>query len=176
MRPIPATAASLPPASLHGGSLFLTALVGWSGFLVLTGHDPALAVGVRVAGVLTLLGMSVPGWLHAARVARAQRHGEWRRIRALVETRHLPMLAGGDGARLRDTLSLSLLAVMELPLPIYEAAIGVPGRGEAGHRDLATHAEPSRRTVDDPQAEESSAMGEHAGPLADGVVGRTQAA
>ncbi len=176
MRPIAPTAASLPPAWLRGGSLFLTALVGWSGFLVLTGHDPALAVGVRVAGVLTLLGMSVPGWLHEARVARAQRQGEWRRIRALVETRHLPVLARGDGARLRDTLSLSLLAVMELPLPIYEAAIGVLGRGEVDYSDSGRHAELSRRTVDDPRAEESSAVGEHAGPLADGVVGRTKAA
>ncbi len=123
--------ASLPPALLRGGSLFLTALVGWSGFLVLTGHDPALAAGARVAGVLTLLGMLVPGWVHEARLARAARHGELRRVRALVETRPLPVLTRGEGAWLRDTRSLSLLAVTDLPLPASEAAIGVPERGEA---------------------------------------------
>ncbi len=176
MRPIAPTAASLPPAWLRGGSLYLTALVGWSGFLVLTGHDLALAVGARVAGVLTLVGMVVPSWLHAARMARAQRQGEWRRVGTLVETRRLPVLARGDGARLRDTLSLSLLAVMELPLPIYEAAISAPGRGTANHGDPGKHAEPSHRTADDARANERSAMEEHPGPLADGVVGRTKAA
>ncbi len=170
------SAASLPPALLRGGSLFLTALAGWLGFLVLTGHDPAIGVGARVAGVLTLLGMRVPRWVHEARLARVARHGELRRVRALVETRPLPVLARGEGAGLRDTRSLSLLAVTDLPLPVYEAAIGVPEWGEASDGDRGRRAEPSRHATADPRAAERGAIGEDPGRLAGEVARGTKAA
>ncbi len=170
------SAASLPPALLRGGSLFLTALAGWSGFLVLAGDDPALGAGARVAGVLTLLGMLVPRWVHEARLARVARHGEVRRVRALVETRPLPVLARGEDAGLRDTRTLSLLAVADLPLPVYEAAIGAPGRGEASDGDRGRHEESSRHATADPRVGESGATGEDPVARAGEVARGTKAA
>lgn len=127
MGPFATSAASLPPAWLRALGLFLTGLAGWSGSLVLLGHDPAFGSGARVAGLLTLLGMLLPGRLHEALVARSEHAGELRRVRALMETTRLPVLARGDAPGLRDTRSLPLLAP-DLLLPVYEAAIGAPGR------------------------------------------------
>jgi hypothetical protein len=140
----------LPPAWLRGTCLFLTALVGWVGSLLCAGHDPAFATGVRVAGMLTLLGMLAPGWVDEARRVRAERRAALRWVGALVETRSLPVLALKDGRTVRDTLSLSLLAATDLPVPIYEAAIGTPGLVEAGHGDSGVRGGPSQRAADDP--------------------------
>lgn len=130
MRSLGRTAFSLPPAWLRGGSLFLTALTGWCGFLALTGYDPALQPGWQVASALATLGMLVPRALHAMRRARVQQHEELRRMRTLMATHPLPVLSRAesarDGARLRDTLALPLLTTSNLPLPVYEAEIGSP--------------------------------------------------
>jgi len=132
LTPPDTTAASLPTAWLRGVSLFLAALAGWAGFLVLAGRDPALDPGARVAALLSALGMLAPGWLHGARQARAARRAELRRVRALLGTGSMPVLARGAAAVRRDTLPLALLAAADLPLPVYEAATGVPGREDAG--------------------------------------------
>lgn len=84
--------------------------------------------------MLTALGMLVPGWLRAAGRARAVRDAELRRLRTLMTTGRLPALPPGDARPVQDTRPLSLLAAADLPLPIYEAAISVPGRGE-GHAE-----------------------------------------
>lgn len=130
--PLGRMAVSLPPAWLRGGSLFLTALAGWSLSLTLTGHDPAFQPGWQVAGTLAVLGIRVPRWLHAARRARVQQHEELRRVRTLMATHRLPVLSRSDGARdgagLRGTRALALLAAANLPLPVYEAEIGAPRR------------------------------------------------
>ncbi len=130
----------MPPAGLRGGSLFVTALTGWAGFLALTAHDPALGVGARVAGVLAALGMLVPHWLRAARRTRAERDAALRRVRTLMATEHLPVVVRGDGVRnrawLRDTLALPLLTATNLPLPVYETAIGTPACQNANRGDM----------------------------------------
>jgi hypothetical protein len=142
LAPLGRTAVSLPPAWLRGGSLFLTALAGWSGSLALTDHVPALQPGVQLAGALAVLGMLAPRWLHEARRARARQREELRRVRTLLATDRLPVLSLSDRAGLRDTLALPILPTADLPPPIYEAEIGAPGCLEVGLGALGIQGKP----------------------------------
>jgi hypothetical protein len=162
LAPLGRTAVSLPPAWLRGGSLFLTALAGWSGSLALTDQVPALQPGVQLAGALALLGMLAPRWLHGARRARARQREELRRVRTLLATDRLPVLSPSDGAELRETLGLPILAAADLPLPIYEAEISAPGCLEVGLSALGIEGTPPGDDLPDgaiPHAHEDHPIG-----------------
>lgn len=164
LSPLDRIVISLPPAWLRGGSLFFTALTGWTGFLALTGHDPALRPGARVAGALAMLGLLVPRAFHAVRRARANQRAELRRMRTLMATDRLPLLSHGnaaDGTRLRGTLGLPLVAVAvaEMPLPVYEGTVSTPSDQPISPDDPAAHGNQPCCVVEQPGSDHDDASG-----------------
>lgn len=114
-------AASLHPDAARCAALFLTALIGWSGFLAVRSGDPAFWPGCKVAALYTALGILVPRWRAAARAARAEQRRALQDVYARMATQPVPLLPTPK----HTTLALPTLAAPTdefpaLPLPVYD--------------------------------------------------------